>query len=60
MIFSHSGHTVRWNNIHPCKMTKKHLDVVEHGHWYGGDHGGLLGVVLEDEHHVEVLQTENK
>ena len=34
------------------------LDVIEHGHWDGGDHHDLLGVVLEDEAHVEVLQLE--
>ena len=32
------------------------LDVVEHVHGDGGDHADLLGVILEDEHHVEVLQ----
>ena len=34
------------------------LDVVEHVHGDGGDHADLLGVILEDENHVEVLQLE--
>ena len=32
--------------------------MIEHVHGDGGDHGDLLGVVLEDEDHVEVLQLE--
>ena len=34
------------------------LDMIEHAHWDGGDHGDLLVVVLEDEDHVEVLELE--
>ena len=34
------------------------LDMIEHAHWDGGDHGDLLVVVLEDEDHVKVLQLE--
>ena len=34
------------------------LDVVQHGHGHRVDHGHLASVVLEDEHHVKVLQLE--
>ena len=34
------------------------LDVIQHVHRDGSDHGDLLGVILEDEDHVEVLQLE--
>ena len=32
------------------------LHMVKHSHGDGSDHGNLLAVVLEDEHHVKVLQ----
>ena len=32
--------------------------MIKHGHGDGGDHGNLLVVILEDEHHVKVLKTE--
>ena len=32
--------------------------MVKHRHGDGSDHGNLLAVVLEDEHHVKVLQAE--
>ena len=32
--------------------------MVKHRHGDGGDHGNLLAVVLEDEHHVKVLEAE--
>ena len=34
------------------------LHMIKHGHGDGGDHGNLLVVILEDEHHVKVLKTE--
>ena len=39
-------------------MFKTYLDMVEHGHGDGGDHGHLLVVVLEDEDHVELAEVE--
>ena len=32
--------------------------MVKHRHGDGCDHGNLLAVVLEDEHHVKVLEAE--
>ena len=32
--------------------------MVKHRHGDGSDHGNLLAVVLEDEHHVKVLEAE--
>ena len=32
--------------------------MIKHGHGDGGDHGNLLVVILEDEHHVEILKAE--
>ena len=32
--------------------------MVKHCHGDGGDHGNLLAVVFEDEHHVKVLEAE--
>ena len=32
--------------------------MVKHRHGDGRDHGNLLAVVLEDEHHVKVLEAE--
>ena len=34
------------------------LDVIQHVHWDGSDHDDLLGIVLEDEDHIKVLQLE--
>ena len=34
------------------------LHMIKHGHGDGGDHGNLLVVILEDEHHVKVLQAQ--
>ena len=32
--------------------------MIQGGHGYGGNHGDLLAVVLEDEHDIEVLDAE--
>ena len=34
------------------------LDVIQHVHGDRSDHGDLLGIILEDEDHVKVLQLE--
>ena len=34
------------------------LDVIQHVHGDGGDHGDLLRIILEDEDHVKVLEAE--
>ena len=32
--------------------------MIKHVHWDGGDHHHFLRIILEDENHVEILQTE--
>ena len=34
------------------------LDVIQHVHGDRSDHGDLLGIILEDEDHVKVLEAE--